>query len=239
MDVPDIAARDDVLQQPTRSRLFALLAELRSPASTEELAARVGLHRSGVRVHLGRLEAAGLVERRRAPQARGRPRDAWSISARARPGGERPHAYAELAGWLASAIPSRADRLHEVEAAGRRLGRELAGDELDLPLDQRVEAILAALGFQPSRHEEDAGAVRFALGNCPYRTAVRANQPVVCTLHRGLTQGLLERLEPAAALRSFVPRDPDEAGCLIEIDAGPPGTSSRATRPRAAGRGRA
>jgi predicted ArsR family transcriptional regulator len=219
MDLPASPARNDVLRQPTRSRLFALLAELKTPVATEELAARVGLHRSGVRVHLERLEAAGLVERQRAPQARGRPRVAWSISARAQPGGERPHAYAELAGWLASAIPSEADRLREVEMAGRTLGRQMAVSALDLPLDQRVHAIFAALGFQPRPPSTDGNTVCFELGNCPYRAAVRANQPVVCVLHRGLTQGLLDTLEPRAVLGAFVPRDPDQAGCLIEIEA--------------------
>ena len=42
------------------------------------------------------------------------------------------------AGWLASAIPTQADRLREVETAGRRLGRQLAVSDPDLPLDQRV-----------------------------------------------------------------------------------------------------
>jgi predicted ArsR family transcriptional regulator len=229
MDLPQSAGSEDVLQQPTRARLFALLAALKGPASTEQVAARVGLHRSGVRVHLERLEAAGLVERRRAPQPRGRPRDAWSISARAQPGGERPRAYAELAGWLASAIPPQAERLREVETAGRRLGRQLAADTLDLALDQRIQAMLAALGFQPSAPSTKANTVCFELGNCPYRAAVRANQPVVCTLHRGLTQGLLDTVGPQAVLRAFVPRDPDQAGCLIEIEA--PSSSSRDKAP--------
>lgn len=55
------------------------------------------------------------------------------------------------AGWLASAIPTQADRLREVETAGRRLGRQLAVGDPDLPLDQRVRAIFAALGFSPVR----------------------------------------------------------------------------------------
>jgi hypothetical protein len=41
----------------------------------------------------------------------------------------------------------------------------------------------------------------------------------VCTSHRGLTQGLLDVLD---SLRSFVPKGPDRAGCLIEIEAGRP-----------------
>ena len=59
--------------------------------------------------------------------------------------------------------------------------------------------------------------VRFVLGNCPYRDAVRENPPAVCTLHRGITRGLLDRLDPTATLAGFVAKDPDSAGCLIEL----------------------
>ena len=59
---------DDVLAQPTRARLFRLLGELRRPAATEELAARVELHPNGVRTHLERLREAGLVARERPRQ---------------------------------------------------------------------------------------------------------------------------------------------------------------------------
>ena len=74
-----------------------------------------------------------------------------------------------------------------------------------------------ALGFAPQREPAPAG-VAFRLGNCPYRDAVRENQPVVCALHRGLTRGLLDQLAPAARLTRFVPEDPDRAGCLIEVE---------------------
>ena len=76
---------------------------------------------------------------------------------------------------------------------------------------------LTALGFAPQRERRRDGQVAFRLGNCPYRQAVWANQPVVCELHRGLTRGLLDQLQPSARLTGFVPRDPDEAGCLIEV----------------------
>jgi predicted ArsR family transcriptional regulator len=205
------------LAQPTRARLLDLLDELDGSATSEELAARLSRHRSGVRVHLERLEAAGLVERRRVRQARGRPRDLWSIRPAARRARGRPDGSAELAGWLAAAIPARPGRLREVEAAGRRLGQRLSAGDAELPLEDRVQQVFDALGFEPVSRPADAGGICFELGNCPYRSAVRANQPVVCTLHRGLTQGLLDRLAPRAALRSFVPKDPDTAGCLIEI----------------------
>jgi predicted ArsR family transcriptional regulator len=210
------ARDDDVLSQPTRRRLFALLGTLGGAASTEDLAARVGMHPNGVRSHLQRLHAAGLVIRRRVGQPRGRPRDEWAISPDARPGGDPPEAYATLARWLARTIPATPARLREVEATGREIGHELFAAAV-VP-DPGLGDFLSALGFQPTLEHAPEGRLRCRLGNCPYRDGVRANQEVVCTLHRGLTRGLLDRLAPTATLARFVPHDPDRAGCEIDVD---------------------
>ncbi len=77
---------------------------------------------------------------------------------------------------------------------------------------------LTTLGFAPQRTRGKSGEVAFTLGTCPYRDAVRENQEVVCTLHRGLTLGLLDALAPSARLTRFVPEEPQQAGCLIEVD---------------------
>ncbi|HEU4976471.1 MAG TPA: helix-turn-helix domain-containing protein [Baekduia sp.] len=216
MDFPAIADANDVLAQPTRARLFALLEDARRPVGTQELADQLGLHPNGVRLHLERLERAGLVERARAKQARGRPRDAWAIAADAQPGGRRPSAYGDLGRWLARAIPVRPGRLREVEAAGREVGRELA--PADAGATQTLRTTLATLGFQPTvESDADADVTTFCLRNCPYRDAVLANRDVVCTLHRGMTRGLLDVLRPEAKLEAFVPKDPEEAGCLITV----------------------
>ncbi|MFN8161836.1 MAG: helix-turn-helix domain-containing protein [Solirubrobacterales bacterium] len=216
MDPPLTIDPDDPLAQPTRARLFSLLGELKRPAGTVELAERLGLHPNGIRVHLDRLERAGLVNRSRDPRERGRPRVAWTIAPGARPGGARPAGYADLGRWLARAIGPGTGRRREVERAGREIGREIA------PTDARdgveaLEATLAALGFQP-RTEASGGHLVHCLGNCPYRDAVRGSQPIVCTLHRGITRGLLDVLLPEARLADFVPRDPEEAGCLIDLE---------------------
>jgi predicted ArsR family transcriptional regulator len=216
VDLPSALSRDEVLAQPTRARLFAMLSELKRPAGTVELADRLELHPNGVRLHLERMLEAGLVERSRPRRSVGRPRDAWAIAPGARPGGRRPSAYADLGRWLARSIPARPGRLREIEATGREIGRELAPAN-SLPTSESFEAALAALGFQPRLQDQEGGELTFCLGNCPYRDAVRENQPVVCTLHRGLTRGLLDELDPQAELTGFVPRDPDEAGCLIEL----------------------
>jgi predicted ArsR family transcriptional regulator len=216
VDLPVPVSGEQPLAQPTRARLFALLCELKRPAGTAELAESLELHPNGVRLHLERLRDAGLVERARPRRSRGRPADAWTVAPGARPGGRSPSAYADLGRWLARAISTAPRRLKDVEATGRAIGREL-GAGTGSEGAPALQAMFASLGFDPSVESGEAGDVTFCLGNCPYRDAVRENPDVVCTLHRGLTSGLLDVLEPQAKLVSFIPHDPDEAGCLVEL----------------------
>jgi predicted ArsR family transcriptional regulator len=211
------AARGDALAQASRARLFRLLGELQRPASTEELAERLGLHPNGVRTHLERLSEAGLVVRGRERLPRGRPRDSWSIDPQAGPSGDPPGAYADLSRWLVR-IASRRSRVGEVESTGREIGRELSErGEAGSP-EERMHRALATLGFRPARTIDRDGKLDYTLANCPYREAVRENQTVVCALHRGLTRGLLDGISPNTKLTAFVPHDPDSAGCLIQLN---------------------
>jgi predicted ArsR family transcriptional regulator len=216
----DLPTRADALALPTRRRLFALLGDLRRPAGTEELAELVELHPNGVRLQLERLREAGLVTRERIRQPRGRPRDMWAVASDARPGGDPPSGYADLGRWLARVISPRKASLRTVEASGREIGRDLAPVGGTSPAEETFHATLASLGFQPRRDVDASGGLTYRLCNCPYREAVRENQDVVCTLHRGITQGLLDELAPKTKLTGFVPRDPDTAGCLIELHEG-------------------
>lgn len=216
VDVPNEPG--DILAQPTRARLFALLTELRRPAPTEELAERLGLHPNGVRSHLDRLHAAGLVRRESERLSRGRPRDAWSVDPDAQPGGDPPTGYAALARWLVRSLAAGSGtHVRDIEATGREIGRELApsggrpGDE------RRLHDVLAALGFQPERAGQAGDRMTYRLRNCPYREAVHERQALVCGLHRGLTRGLLDVIDPKTKLVGFEAKDPDLAGCLVTV----------------------
>ncbi|HET7053853.1 MAG TPA: helix-turn-helix domain-containing protein [Solirubrobacterales bacterium] len=214
MDLPN--STDDPLTQPTRARIFALLAELKEPVGTDDLAKRLGLHPNGVRAHLERLQESGLVERGRERAGRGRPGDRWNVAPDAQPSGQAPAAYASLAVWLARAIPAGPTLLREVERTGREIGRELAPKRGGEPVESLRQSF-AALGFQPSMRVKADGGLICRLDNCPYRDSVRENADVVCALHRGLTAGVLEKLDPKAKLTRFEPHDPDRAGCLVEV----------------------
>jgi predicted ArsR family transcriptional regulator len=206
-----------VLTQPTRARLFARLSRLGRPSGTVELAAELGLHPSGVRVHLERLHAAGLIVRERQPQPRGRPRDSWQIASDRVPSHDPPDAYQQLARLLVASIPARPARLREVERSGQELGRQLLRRGGAATAEETLARLFTVLGFAPQREQANAATTVFKLGSCPYREAARENPSVVCALHRGITIGLLQRLDPAGRLKAFLPSDPDRGGCLIEV----------------------
>ena len=216
MEVPP-TPEHDVLAVPVRARLFKALGELRRPGTTQELAALVGRHPNTVRVQLQRLADAGLLERRTTHQDRGRPRDEWAIARDAKPAGQPPQAYAQLSRWLARAAGA-AGGVAAIESAGREIGRELAPEPAARGAASAMQDALTALGFAPLPEQTPPDRLRFVLGNCPYREAVRQNQPAVCSLHKGITAGLLDRIDPRAKLADFVAKDPYAAGCLIDLE---------------------
>jgi predicted ArsR family transcriptional regulator len=216
MEVPP-THEDDVLALPVRARLFRTLGELRRPGTTQELAHRVGRHPNTVRAQLQLLVDAGLLERRTARHGRGRPRDEWAIAPDAKPAGQPPQAYGQLSRWLARAAGAGGD-FDGIERAGREIGRELAPETPGTPTADSMQDALTALGFAPRLEPAGPDRLRFVLHNCPYREAVRQNQPAVCSLHKGITAGLLERLDPRAKLAEFIAKDPYAAGCLIALE---------------------
>lgn len=205
-----------VLNQPTRARLFEALVDLRRAAHTDELAGAVGLHPNGVRLHLERMVGAGLVERTRPVHGVGRPRDLWSVAPGARPGGEAPTSYADIARWLAAVTASGRTSRRAVEQTGREIGRGLAPASKAVPVAEQLQSTLASLGFAPEI-ERSAESLTIRLCNCPYREVAAGNQEIVCTLHRGLTRGLLDEISPELKLKTFEVRDPATAGCTMEV----------------------
>jgi predicted ArsR family transcriptional regulator len=118
--------------------------------------------------------------------------------------------------------------VRDVEATGRQIGRDLAPLATgSAPEEPRMYGVLAAMGFQPRRRLDSAGTLTYCLDNCPYRTVVRERQQIVCGLHRGLTRGLLDAIDPKTKLAAFIPKDPDQAGCEISLR-GPLATQSAA-----------
>ncbi len=213
-DQPAARADHDPLAVPARARALWLLVDLRRPATTREIAAHLGLHPNGVRIHLERLEAAGLVERRVVRAGRGRPHHEWAVSAHALP--VAPDVQPQLAGWLAGALAAGASSPDELEGFGVGIGEQLAPDSPG-PAAEALAHTLAAMGFQPEQRGRGRLTV-YKLRNCPYRVAVRSGGRHVCALHAGITRGLLARMAPDAELVGFVAKDPERGGCVLEVE---------------------
>lgn len=168
-----------------------------SPVRIADAAAGLDLHPNTVREHLDAIVGLGLVERSTATAlGRGRPATLFRASA-ADPSvavGDYAGLATALAGQLArtSANPER-----DARAAGIEWGRELidACSQADDDPRQSVHNALTRLGFAPDDEADTLGAHRgIALRRCPLLDAARRYPAIVCQVHLGIVEGMLQRL---------------------------------------------
>lgn len=171
-----------------RRRVLDALAGSPDLLDARAIASLVELHVSTVRFHLDNLEAAQLVRRASDPKkSRGRPRVLYAAVPEAeRDEGAREQLIEALAGALmqTGANQGRTSAI----TAGRAWARGLlaAGSGT---VDRRsgLLEVLDGLGFDPVA---DGSVVR--LRGCPFRAAARRHPQVVCSVHLGLVQQLLD-----------------------------------------------
>ncbi|MGW6708841.1 helix-turn-helix transcriptional regulator [Streptomyces sp. NPDC054956] len=191
------------LAVPSRRRLMTLLREADGLLGVDDMAAATGLSVATVRHHLTALAEAGLIAATAsAGPGRGRPRLRYAAT-RPDPQEESADApFRELAEALAQAVGGGPGASRE---AGRGWGRRLAGSG---PAAEQVFAVAARMGFAP-RDEPgpDPATRRVLLHGCPYRELARARPEVVCAVHQGVLDGLLESTGTTARLLPFVGPD--------------------------------
>jgi predicted ArsR family transcriptional regulator len=211
---------DESLQQearalgdPTRHRIFRLVADASQPVSVAELTAQVQLNHNAVRQHLAVLKAAHLVVEEVEARARpGRPRLLYRLHPEVAERWEAAGSYPWLAGLLASAIRKQQDPRQVGRQEGHRRAAQLAiRDDPTVEL----EAELARRGFRPTRLERGR-KVELVLGRCPFVEVAASDPGTVCQLHLGLTEGLAEGLG-ALSVERLVRKDPRRAGCRLVV----------------------
>lgn len=175
----------------TRETLLRTIEAHEAPLSTRALVEATELHENTVRGHLEHLLADGYVTRAAAPSdGRGRPAWLWSarVDTAAAP-------YAALASTLAETLArTSAEPVADAREAGRRWGHGLAEDPGDEPQtdapDPRgavVDAMNAA-GF--AAHDTGSDLL---LRRCPLIEAATKHPSIVCSVHLGMVEAVLER----------------------------------------------
>ena len=208
------------LADDTRFRLYRYLRLSGRPVPVRELATRLGLHANTIRPHLRRLVDAGLVasETRRGPSAVGRPQTMFSAVAA---GGREGRDYRLLADILATLVSGSRARTGAQDLA-REWGDYLMTRRAPAPGARRPGPNLAALrealadaGFDPRFRRRGNRSVEIALRGCPFRDLLDDHRELVCTVHRGLLEGMLEGSRPRLHLRSFEPLADRSSVCRV------------------------
>lgn len=182
-----------------------------------ELAVATGLHENTTREHLQRLVSDGFAQR--APEhrtVRGRPRMVYrAVSAddlrtdpRERSRIEESIARVALTRVL---LEGYGRDVRSPASTARAAGREMAAHQDVAPAhdtegaDRQLDALeghLERLGFDP---ELDRTQLAFHLYRCPFLDLARARPEVVCNVHLGLAQGVLDAVPGPVAARELLP----------------------------------
>lgn len=204
-----------LLADPTRRRLYELVAGCGRPVSRSEAAQAVGIERPLAAYHLDRLVTQGLLEAtyerppgRSGPGA-GRPPKLYRRAQREFAARAPARDYRLLAGILLEATSdggaeTKAAVARAAHAAGRELGAEArrSGESL-------VE-VLRSRGYEPAAEEE--GLLR--LRNCPFDRLAVGHPGTVCGLNLALLEGVLAEVDCGAA-QAFL--DPQPGRCCVAI----------------------
>jgi predicted ArsR family transcriptional regulator len=198
------------LADDTRYRLYRYVGLAGRPVSIREMSRRLSLHPNTLRPHLRRLEEAGLVSREvRKTAAVGRPQTLYSV----RHGEvEEGRDYRLLAEMLCGLLRGKQamGKAHELASQWGSYLVAQGGPKpgVRLPPGRNLAILQEALskaGFDPRFRRLQASAIEVTLRDCPFRELADDYRELVCTLHRGLVEGMLSGLKPPLSLTEFKP----------------------------------
>lgn len=179
-----------------RRDVLRVLRAAPGPMSIVAIAEVLDVHPNTVRFHLDRLVSDGTVEHiepdRRGP---GRP----PLMFRAIPQMDRggPRHYQLLAEILAVTVASGRQPSIKAQAAGHSWGLQLKTGarggrkgSINASISLLVD-MLDEFGFAPERRGSGA-QLKIGLRHCPFLELAEARRDIVCPIHLGLMQGILE-----------------------------------------------
>ena len=182
------------LGDETRYAMYEELAHSTAALSASDLVERLRIHANTVRLHLERLREVGLVDVEAVHRGTvGRPQHLYFLSAGAPALGFDPPAHALLAGLLAALAERVGADASEAAQTGRVWGADAGRRTRSRSCLSALEAELSKLGFEPALESDGPGeSARIEFLHCPFRELAEAYPELVCNLHRGLCEGVVD-----------------------------------------------
>lgn len=206
------------LGDPTRYDIFRYVAGSPDPVRVAALTEHFGFNHTAIRQHLAKLtEALLLVEELAAPVA-GRPPLQYRVAPTAMDHWGVPGPYELLAMLLLEVAEGTRTPIQAGADAGRRLAEKYGpgADALDV-----LEAEMASRGFEP-RRDTGGEVTELVLDRCPFQAAASSSPDIVCDIHRGLADGILDGMDADERVRTLIAYDPQRAGCRLQLEPRPP-----------------
>jgi predicted ArsR family transcriptional regulator len=199
-----------LLDEPTRGRLYELVAASHDEVSRDQAGLALGISRELAAFHLDRLVEAGLLEtayRRlggRSGPGAGRPAKLYRRAQREVTVSLPPRRYEAIADLFAEGLDRLGDSAASwlvtdavngvAHARGKSAGTEARDEAGPRPsggdLRQALLSLLARAGYEPKTDE--AGTV--TLCNCPYRAVSAEHRDLMCGTNLAWAEGVLEGL---------------------------------------------
>lgn len=204
-------------RQSSRERVLAVLRASERPLGVAAITTATGLSANAVRFHLQNLIESRAVRAETDPDHPGPGRPAIRYAAATPMEAANPSsAYRLLAGLLARAV-SRSAIAGTASEAGRDWARTLApvsstGASQPDPIDV-VSTLFEHSGFDPRRGVDGQ---TLELHRCPFLDLAVEQPDVVCGIHLGLVQGLLEEIGARRDVR-LIPVLDGSGPCLVRL----------------------
>lgn len=209
-------ARNGTLGRAAPRRVVRVLRDAADPLSAQQVADALGLHHSGVRVHLNALVECGVaVCEAGEPRGRGRPTLFYALAPD--PDSRQAAGHRELVRMLMGLVSRMGLGPEDMESFGMGQAYQVCAQGGGLP---ELRDALARLGFSPEAvpGPEPRDLV---LHHCPFAAGVEApGGELICALHRGLAKGIADVSGSGAEVVELVEEDPRTAGCLLRLAPG-------------------
>jgi predicted ArsR family transcriptional regulator len=207
------------LGDETRFSMYQELASSTNALTAGELAERLGLHANTVRLHLERLREAGLVDVEPVHRGTvGRPQHVYSLAPGAPGLGFDPPSYTLLAGLLATLAERVGADADDAAAAGRSWGVEVGRRTRSKSCVRALSAEMDRLGFDPAAEAGPGRTTDIAFLHCPFRELAEAYPELVCNLHRGICEGVVEAVGGGSVDEFATLYDRDPCRVTVSVD---------------------